>query len=89
MSIWRLMSWAFTGSHDKSMSEVNKLVQDVLQVPNFSLNELEGFDAHTESMYMEQQASATGDFFHKDQWCQTTVDISILTKELNHTGNGQ
>ena len=89
MSIWRLMSWAFTGSRDKSASEVNKLVQDVLQVPNFSLEELEGFDARTESMRMEQQASATGDIFSKDQWRQTTVDIRIPTKEPNQAGDGQ
>jgi hypothetical protein len=50
MSIWCLMSWAFTGSRDKSASEVNKLVRDVLQAPNFSLEELEGFNARTESV---------------------------------------
>ena len=89
MLIWRLMSWAFPGSHDKSVSEVNKLVWDVLQAPNFSLEELEGFNARTESMRMEQQASATGDLFSMDQWRQTTVDIPVPMKEPNQVGNGQ
>ena len=89
MSIWRLMRWAFTGSRDKSLSEANKLVQDVLLAPDFSLEELEGFDAHTESMRMEQQASATGDFFGKDQWRQTTVDIPVPSKEPSEAGFGQ
>ena len=83
------MSWAFTGSHDKLASEVNKLVQDVLQAPNFSLEELEGFNACTESMRMKQQASATGDLFGTDQWRQTTVDIPVPTKEPNQVGNSQ
>ena len=62
---------------------------DVLQAPNFSLEELEGFDAHTESMHMEQQASATGDIFSKDQWHQTTVDIPIPMREPNQAEDGQ
>ena len=89
MSIWCPTSRAPTGSHDKSVSKVNKLVWDVLQAPNFSLEELEGFDAHTESMHMEQQASATGDIFGKDQRHQITVDIPIPIKEPNQAGDGQ
>ena len=89
MLIWCLMSWAFTGSCDKSVLEVNKLVRDVLQAPNFSLKKLEGFNARTESMRMEQQASATGNLFSTDQWHQTTVDIPVPTKEPNQAGNSQ
>ncbi|KAF8419790.1 hypothetical protein L210DRAFT_3655102 [Boletus edulis BED1] len=89
MSIWHLMSWVFTGTREKSLLEVNKLVRDVLQAPNFSVEELEGFDARTESIHMDQQASVTSNFISSDKWRQTPVDILVPTREESRTGNGQ
>lgn len=45
MSTWRLMQWALSGDFHKSDSEVNRLVRDVLQAPDFDKAELSEFDA--------------------------------------------
>ena len=48
------MTWVFTGGHQKSISEVNKLVHNVLQAPDFNIRELAtGFNAHTETCHLD------------------------------------
>ena len=46
MSVWRLAKWMNTGSRSKSEGEVNWLVNDVLKSPNFSIEDIQGFNAH-------------------------------------------
>ncbi|KIK81966.1 hypothetical protein PAXRUDRAFT_46299, partial [Paxillus rubicundulus Ve08.2h10] len=53
MSIWRLMTWKMSGSANKSEAEVTHLVNDVLLAKDFSLEELQGFNAHTETKHFD------------------------------------
>ena len=70
MSIWHLMTWAITGSHQKSTSEVTRLVDDVLQAPDFSIEELAGFEAHRETRRLDaaQNTLCKDDPFGLDKW---------------------
>ena len=92
MTIWCLMTWVFTGSWQKSLSEVNKLVRGVLQAPDFNIQELgNNFDARTETRCLDhsQPLEHADDPFHQDNWRQSSVDIKIPTWERNPTGNGK
>lgn len=53
MSIWRLMSWKLSGSNQKSNAETTRLVHEVLQAPDFNLEDLAAFDASKESRKFE------------------------------------
>ena len=92
MTIWHLMTWVFTGSQQKSLSEVNKLVRGVLQAPNFNIQELRNnFDACTETRCLDnaQPPEHADDPFHQDNWRWSSMDIKIPTWERNSTGNGK
>ena len=91
MSIWRLMTWTITGSPQKSTSEVTRLVHDVLQAPDFSTEELAGFDACTETHRLDatQNTVRKDDPFSQDKWQCRSVDIAIPTREKNPAGNGK
>lgn len=91
MSIWRLMNWTLTGNRQKSVTEVTRLVQDVLEAPDFRMEELEGFDARLETRRFDaaENALPTDDPLAMDKWKRTTVDIVVPTREKNLTGNGK
>ena len=91
MTISRLVTWALTGSPQKSAPEVTRLVQDVLQHPDFSLEDLEGFDARMEVCRLDaaQKALPADDLFGMDKWTCTDVDITVPTRETNKAGNGK
>ena len=89
MTIWRLMTWAITGSRQKSTSEVTKLVHEVLQAPDFMIEELAAFDACTETRRLDaaQNTIHKDDPFSQDKWECRSVDIAIPTREKNPAGN--
>ena len=91
MTISRLMTWALTGNAQKSASEVTQLVQDVLQHPDFSIEGLQGFDAHTEACRLDaaQKAFPADDMFGMDKWKCNDMDITVPTREINRAGNGK
>ena len=83
MSIWRLMSWKLTGSSQKSNAEVTRLVREVIQAPDFSIDDLIHFKSTTESRRLDD-ASQTRDssaMFDDDGWKEATVEISIPTRD--------
>ena len=49
MSVWRLMHWMNTGSKSKSEGEVDRLVNGVLNAPDFHTKDLHNFSAHHEN----------------------------------------
>lgn len=91
MSIWRLMIWKETGSTLKSNLEVTWLVHDVLQAPDFNIQDLSLFNAFR---YMSQLDAAQKeippkDLFRINGWKHTTVEISVPTREKKREGNGR
>jgi len=66
MSVWRLMQWTNTGSNSKSEGEVNRLVDNVLNAPDFRTEDLRNFNAHRENARLDavDKVSVLGDNFH-------------------------
>ncbi|KIJ58628.1 hypothetical protein HYDPIDRAFT_102299, partial [Hydnomerulius pinastri MD-312] len=91
MGIWRLMMWMLTGSRQKSETEVTRLVNEVLQAKDFDIQDLQGFNAHTEMKRFDtsETSLAEHDAFRKDGWKESAVDILVPTREHNTNGNGQ
>ena len=74
MSIWRLMRWANTGSNSKSEGEVNRLVDDVLNAPDFHAKDLCNFSAHRENSHLDMADKATP---LEDNFQVTSVSIEV------------
>lgn len=90
MSIWRLMSWKLTGSSQKSNAEVTRLVREVIQALDFSIDDLANFNSITESRRLDStsQAHNTSTIFDGDGWKEATAEILIPTRE-KQPGNGR
>ena len=89
MSMWRLMSWGASRSHEKSHSEMTRLVNDVLKADDFCINDLpSNFNASREyqkldhAMHGESQGA-----FSDDGWQESSVRIPVPTG-IKDAGNG-
>ena len=82
MSIWRLMKWTNTGSRLKSEGEVNRLVNEVLNAPDFCAKDLCHFNANRENgrLDMATKASPLNDSFQV-----TSVTIEVPTGKPSNT----
>jgi hypothetical protein len=87
-SIYRLMTWFYSSSNTKSMSELNSLVNDVILAPGFNSDEFVGFNASKEHQVMDsyQESSAEGPspFAFDDTWIKGTVEISLPCDGIKH-----
>ena len=83
------MSWKNSGSAQKSNSEVNRLVHEVLQAPDFNAKDLVSFDASMETSWFDaaEKEIPPEDVFTIDRWRHTTIDISVPTRKKKE-GNG-
>ena len=84
------MTWKETGSALKSDTEVTQLVHDVLQAPDFDIQDLSLFDAsrHTSQLDTDHKSIPPEDLFSINKWKCMTVKISIPTWEKKKEGNG-
>jgi hypothetical protein len=83
LSSFLLMDWLWTGSHQKSIGEAQRLV-DVLRTPGFSLNDMKNFDVARETALFDKQiAPSTAStpsfsiFSANDGWENTDVMIKV------------
>ena len=85
------MTWALTGSQQKSATEVTRLVNDVIRAPDFTPDELASFNAQTATAQLDaaQKQLPKNHPFIRDNWKQMSVDIVIPTREENSAGNGK
>ena len=85
------MTWAMTGSQQKSATEVMQLVTEVIQASDFTHEELTGLNAQMSTgQFDAAQKSLPEDHpFFRNNWKQTSVDIIIPTREKSNMGNGQ
>ena len=58
-SAWRLMRWMNTGSSSKSEGEVNHLVKDVINAPDFQAEDLRNLNTHHENRCLDTANKAT------------------------------
>ena len=91
MSIWRLMRWKATGSNLKSDAEITRLVHEVIEAPDFDIQDLSNFNASREASRFDavEKEIPPEDVFAVDRWKRTSIDISVPTRENKKEGNGR
>ena len=83
------------GSRIKSKAEVTRLVHKVIKSEDFNHNHFTGFNVHTEMKHFDKseitprdESDSTLDLA-QDAWKESTVSISVPTRERCAGGNGQ
>ncbi|KAJ7686925.1 hypothetical protein B0H17DRAFT_939873 [Mycena rosella] len=76
MTKYNSMSWLNTGSNQKSEAETTRLVDEVINAPDFSREDLRGFSAHRENQLFDKASSADAPW-NRDEWKEVDVDIDI------------
>ena len=90
MSIYRLLSWGNTGSNQKSIVEMQRLVDDVITAPDFRPEHVAGCKIRQEYKKLDHaDASRTSSPFSQGDWQQATVTIDVPTGTRNASGNGK
>ena len=77
MSVYRLMQWFNSGSHQKSAGETERLVREIICADDFDARDLAGFNIRSQSKKLdtsEGQAPHSG-----DGWEESSVDIHLPT----------
>ena len=91
------MTWMMTGSRMKSEVEVTRLVHEVIESEDFDRNHLIGFNVHTEMKHFDKsknsprprhESNSTPNLA-QDAWKESTISISVPTRERCAGGNGQ
>ncbi|KIJ58305.1 hypothetical protein HYDPIDRAFT_141613 [Hydnomerulius pinastri MD-312] len=85
MSIYHLMRWRYTGSIVKSISEVNRLVQDVLLAQDFKVEDLKGFSMAKQNRLWDTKSDDTAP--QSDGWREVDVNIDVPTRSSSPSGN--
>ena len=77
-TIFRLMSWYYNGSSTKSISDINKLVNDILLAEDFDQEHLKGFEASREYKRLDDYQNDPGSgLAAQDGWIEATVALSL------------
>jgi hypothetical protein len=79
MTIYRLMTWMNSGSHQKSEAEVTRLVKDVFQAEDFCVKDLDGFSVKKSLCALDNDGS-NGIVTFPDDWIETSVNLEIPTR---------
>jgi hypothetical protein len=61
MSVWRLMTWMLTGSNQSSEAQTTRLVRDVILAEDFNIEDMKGFNAHTEMGRLDASEAKLGE----------------------------
>ena len=78
MSIYHLMQWFNSGSHQKSVGETERLVQEVICVGDFDSQDLAGFNICSQNKILD---ASEGQTLHSgDGWEESSVDIDLPTE---------
>ncbi|KIK31667.1 hypothetical protein CY34DRAFT_50930, partial [Suillus luteus UH-Slu-Lm8-n1] len=85
MTIYRLMAWMNSGSHQKSQTEVMRLVNDVIQADDFNPKDLDGFMVRKSLRALDNDESQETAVF-PDNWVETDVNLNIPTKSKDDQG---
>ncbi|KIK35492.1 hypothetical protein CY34DRAFT_16981 [Suillus luteus UH-Slu-Lm8-n1] len=79
MTIYRLMTWMNSGSHQKSEKEVTRLVREVIQAEDFNPSDLDGFSVRR-SLRTLDNTGGKGTVTFPDDWLETDIVLDIPTK---------
>ena len=77
-TVFLLMSWYYNGSNTKSISDLNKLVNDILLAEDFDQEHLKGFEAGKEYKRLDDYENDPGSgLAAQDGWIEASVPISL------------
>jgi hypothetical protein len=77
---FHLVNWFYTGSNTKTLTELDRLVHDVILHPEFKQEELIGFRAAREAQLLDNikdKALAESLFSSASGWHETSVNLSV------------
>ncbi|EED85060.1 predicted protein [Postia placenta Mad-698-R] len=84
-SVFRLMSWFYSGSNMKSVSELDRLVNNVLLTEDFKIDELQGFSASREINRIDHASDEEGSIFQEDNgWHEASVKIPLPAEKVKN-----
>lgn len=75
-TVFRLMNWFYSGSNTKSVTDLDRLVNDVILTEDFDKGHLEGFNAARELKRMDKYEQHK-EFPAKDGWKETSVKLRL------------
>ena len=80
------MNWHNTGSKQKSISELNRLVKEVLTAEDFEKEDLANFSAAREAARLDSyQDENSPVFLAADGWIERSVPISVPAERVKNT----
>ena len=86
------MHWFYSGSNQKSLAELDRLVNDVILAEDFDKNDLKKFSAtrggERLDKYKEDASTGNSAFSANDGWINTSVKIRLPAEKVKHTSEG-
>ncbi|KAA1479425.1 hypothetical protein DENSPDRAFT_862027 [Dentipellis sp. KUC8613] len=79
MSIFRLMNWFYSGSNTKSITELDRLVNDVILADDFTQEDFKGFSATRELGRLDEAMDSTAG------WKQASVRVRLPKEGVQNT----
>jgi hypothetical protein len=79
MTVYRLIAWMNSGSHQKSEAEVTRLVKDVIQAKDFNPKDLERFSVRRSLRELDNNGEKSSVFF-PDDWLAKDIALDIPSK---------
>ena len=71
------MQWLNSGSHQRSVGETERLVQEVICADNFDSRDLAGFNIRSQNKILNASDGQT--LLSGDGWEESSVDIDLPT----------
>lgn len=84
-SVFRLMSWFYSGSNLKSVADLDRLVKEVLLAEDFDTKHLKGFSAEKELHRLDDQSEGSSPFAKENGWHNSTVKILLPSEGVKHS----
>ncbi|KAJ3552779.1 hypothetical protein NM688_g3974 [Phlebia brevispora] len=82
-TVFRVMHWTYTGSHEKSHDEMNRLVFDVMRVPDFNADDLDSFEISREEKRLDRTLLCP-ESLQAEGWRQVSVKIPLPKERSSH-----
>lgn len=90
-TVFRLMSWFYSGSNMKTLAELDALVNDVILADDFKISDLKGFSAAREMKRMDEGLkSDVGSSEHhqvfasENGWKESVVKLPLNAEHTKH-----
>ena len=78
------MNWFYNSTNHKSLSDLDRLVNDVILADDFKKDDLIGFRATREAERLDKANTPLSRFSDQDGWNETCVKILLPAQRVNH-----